>query len=543
MPLPSRLLSWPPWCLLAVGMAAGGMLTAGGLWLWEASGGKGSRPLPVGVRGLRPSSTVVGEARAVGLCGTIERALARLSGGERFDEMNELGEVAGREDGVGALRLAEGFKNGDDRLHFTRGVLRAMAQQDPAATAAFALSHFPAGALQAEALRIAVGEWGKSDPRAALAWAGEQLSGPAESDVLSAVMRSWAEKSPREAADWLRSEGVRGAGVISSVYGAWAAVDVAAAFDHAAQLDGKAAREAKRAVVAKGATTDPVVTARVLKANLENRPEPVEVVQRGSESKPREDGVGGTDRVLATAERAQALAGGDLRSGELEGAQAVADKEPQQGAVRPKEPVPEAPGEEGLISILTQVWGAADPGAAAQMVDGLPPSAERDEAMSLLATVWAATDIHGAKEWSDRVPVENRGAVIEHLAGTWAATEPLEAREWVQTRPDDFKSAAMESVYDHWAGTDPERLDGWVRDQGDSDEMDVARRSLADAFISDAPERALRIVNGMSAPAARGIALRRYLRHWGRADGAAAQAWLDKEWAALPPVVQEKLSE
>lgn len=410
----------------------------------------------------------------------LEQIIAADDREHKAEDLRRLGREAAVDDSGAALRLASQISGADDRSQFQRGIMEAMAEQNAAGAAEFALTNFTAGATQNEALRIALGKWGAKDPHSAYAWAEDHLSGPSKEQALTSLVQSWAARSPQEAADWFVATGSTSQPMLAAVLGPWAAKAPEEAAGWVEKLPDAGNRNTGRAAVAaEWAKNDPPAAAEYFAPAI-SAPPPA-----GSTNPPGLD----------------------------------------------------------LATTLADIWGTTDPAAASTWITRLPEGPGRTEAAATLATVWAASDIQSAAAWSSRLTDPSlRGTVVEHLGTTWGAIEPDKALTWLKTQPADLQPPAIRGAYNSWAGTDPDGLADWITRQQPGAEMDIARRSLADVQAAENPAAALELTRGMTNPQDQADAAARYLQHWNRTDAAGAQEWIDAEWQSLAPAVQARLS-
>jgi hypothetical protein len=397
----------------------------------------------------------------------------------KAEDLNRLGREVATGDPEEALALAENIDGEADRVVFVRGAFEAWAARDPRAAAAYANTHFPAGELRSETIRVSVAQWARTDPRAAFEWMEASLSGPLKEEALVALAQGWSQRSPAQAAGWFVETGSTSQPLLSAIAGTWARQDPAAAIQWASGLNDQASR-----------------------------------------------GVGLTSALGELARQdpsaAAAAAAPFLDAGGPGGAAAA---------------VPD------LATVLADIWGNADPSAAASWVRRLPPGASQVEAAATLATVWAASDISAAVAWSDTIadpPL--KAAVIANLGTSWGAIEPDRALAWLDSLPAGTALRGTMGALNSWAATDPIGLGDWISQLAPGARNDLARRSLGDVLADQDPMAALELATGMADPVQQSDAVARYYRQLHRTDPASASAWLLSEGSRLPAPAQESLS-
>ena len=415
---------------------------------------------------------------------SLAEVLSQPPTGQKSLSLHELGQQVAGENPTSAMELAQGIPGDADRLDFLRGAMTGWAATDPQAALAYAQSHFPAGQMQSESVRLAIQAWAVTDPRAAYVWMEQNLSGPQKEEAMGSFAQSWARTAPEKAAAWFAETGSTSQTLLTGLVTGWAATDPAAAIAWSGQL-------ADRANQTVGLTTAIGELARQDPA------------------------------------RAAAAALPFLTDAPTAGA----------GAESPTPAVPD------LATVLADIWGANDPAAAAEWVARLPPGASQIEAATTLATVWAASDINAAVQWSEGfTDPALHSAVVEHLATTWGAIEPDKALAWLATQPADIAANGIQGAYNSWAATDPAGMQDWITQLQPSLSADQARRSLGDVVSGNDPLAALDLARNMFSPSAQADALNRYYRSWQRQSPADANEWLTSEWASLPVQARQRMN-
>lgn len=419
------------------------------------------------------------------LYGTADRAVklsqivAANDREHKADDLRRLGKETAGANKDEALTLAGNLKGEADRVAFMKGVMEAMAERDPAGAAAFAKANLPTGAQQAEAMRIALGAWGATNPRDAYAWAEANLSGPVKEESINALVQSWAGNSPEAAARWFEQTGSTSQPLLASLAGAWAAKNPRGAASWVETLPDSGNRDTGRvAVASEWAAQNPEEAA--------SHYEPV-----------------------VTAPQPEATA---------------------------------TPSGLDLATVLADIWGASNPSAAAQWIAKLPAGPGREQAAGTLATVWAASDIDAAVQWSTTLTDPSiRSAVVDHIATTWGAIEPDKALAWLDTQPPGLTASGYRGAWNSWASTDPAGLQEWIAGMSPGPAADLARRSLGDVMLAREPIAALETALGIADSSQQSDALTRYYRQLLRIDPASAGEWLQTEANRIPATIQAKL--
>lgn len=327
-------------------------------------------------------------------------------------DLRRLGSASAAESEAGALRLAGDIAGEADRADFLRGVVEGMATRDPAAAAQYSLTNFQPGALQADALRIALGKWGATDARAAYAWAAEHLTGPVKDEAVNALVQSWAARTPQDAARWFQETGSTSQPLLAALLGGWAA---------------KSPREAARWVetLPDAANRD---TGRLIAAREWAAQNPEEAAAHYSKPAP---------------ELASVLA-------DIWGISRPAD------AARWIQQLPAGPAREEAAGTLATVWAASDIKAAVAWSAGLTDPAVRAAAVEHLATTWGAIDPDHAIAWLNTQPAALRDRGLPGAYNSWAGTDPAGLADWIpQLRDAQQSDLARRSLGDVWMAEDP----------------------------------------------------------------------------------------
>jgi hypothetical protein len=308
----------------------------------------------------------------------------------------------------------------------------------------------------------------------------DRLSGPLKEEALVALAQGWSQRSPRQAADWFIETGSTSQPLLSAIAGTWARQDPSAAVKWAAQLPDSVNRDVGlTSALGEMARHDPAAAA--LAATPFLQPDPA--------------------------------------------------SETTTSPVR------------DLATVLADIWGNADPAAAAGWVRQLPPGQAQLEAAGTLATVWAASDITAAVAWSATIDDPSlKSAVVAHLGTTWGAIEPDRALAWLDSLPPESAARGTQGALNSWAATDPVGLADWIEQLSPGARNDQARRSLGDVIADEQPVAALELAAGIGDPIQQGDALARYYRQFHRADPASAIDWLRSEWSRFTGPAQQALS-
>ncbi len=327
-------------------------------------------------------------------------------------DLRRLGEVSAADGERDALSLAGTINSDSDRADFMRGVVEGMAGRDPQAAANFALTEIHAGALQADALRIALAKWGATNPRDAYAWANEHLNGPVKDEAVNALVQSWAARSPEAAAAWFEETRSTSQPLLAALLGGWAAKSPRNAAQWVETLPDAVNRDTGRVIAAREwAAQNPEEA-----AGYYQKPAP------------------GLAGVLA----------------DIWGSSNPA------AAAKWINKLPAGPAREEAAGTLATVWAASDINAAVKWSAGLTDPAVRGAAVEHLATTWGAIDPDKAIAWLDTQPAALRDRGLAGAYNSWAGTDPAGLQDWITQLPAGAPSdTARRSLGDVWSASDP----------------------------------------------------------------------------------------
>lgn len=397
--------------LLVAAGAVAGMLGTLAVQRWSGSPLSGAAVSATGLQ-TSPVRNPALNRRAGDQAIKLGQILAADDRDHKSADLRRLGEESAAAGERDALSLAGSIKGDSDRADFMRGVVEGMAGRDPQAAANFSLTEIHAGALQADALRIALAKWGASNPRDAYAWANEHLTGPVKDEAVNALVQSWAARSPEAAAAWFEETRSTSQPLLAALLGGWAAKSPRNAAQWVETLPEAVNRD----------------TGRVIAAREWAAQNPEEAA--GFYQKPAPDLAG----VLA----------------DIWGSSNPA------AAAKWINKLPAGPAREEAAGTLATVWAASDINAAVKWSAGLTDPAVRGAAVEHLATTWGAIDPDKAIAWLDTQPGALRERGLAGAYNSWAGTDPAGLQDWISQLPAGAPSdIARRSLGDAWAASDP----------------------------------------------------------------------------------------
>jgi hypothetical protein len=276
------------------------------------------------------------------------------------------------------------------------------ADADPRHAAEFTIKH-RAGYVSQVAIETIGREWAKTDPSAALAYAGSQ-SGDLASRLGNAVVKAWAGRDLNAAAEWLAATDEATRNRLSSAFlETWAAQDASAALSWSEDnLQGTRLNQAVSAVV-RGAVQKDVTSAAAMVTDM----------QPG-------------------AARAQA-------------AGIVAEKWfPELMSTDPLKPELlkwlSGLDQDSIRSVLNQScwhWANSDPQSMAKFLAAAPSEEVPQYADSILAQTMARTRPEEALKWAASLP-EGRALEAGSAAfSNWHESQPEAAAAWLEVLPSN----------------------------------------------------------------------------------------------------------
>lgn len=225
------------------------------------------------------------------------------------------------------------------------------------------------------------------------------------------------------------------------------------------------------------------------------------------------------------------------------------------------------------ISGIIRGLAATDPARATAILEDMPFSRERGEALAAMMPHVLQLGPDEAKAWIANLTDEQlRDGAIGRFAEEMAKQNPAETATWLLANLGDTSTRSVDEVYEEWAKIDApaalssfekmapgeaqrRALSGLVRIQAQSDPVEAAalmnqypevrddgtiRRFIWSTFERN-PELAINQVGNMSGERRQVRSYTRLIEIWQRNDAQAANKWL--ETADLPNKVRENLAD
>ena len=129
----------------------------------------------------------------------------------------------------------------------------------------------------------------------------------------------------------------------------------------------------------------------------------------------------------------------------------------------------------------------ADKGIAAaqQLMDAMPPGAQRDKVVSTIAQNWAAKDFAPALNWVLAMPADDPGrkAAIDQISSQWASKDPAGAADYLIGVSNQNEASSLRwQVSAHFATNDLPGGLAWAGKQAANPQHSAYRQLYVDAF-------------------------------------------------------------
>jgi hypothetical protein len=318
--------------------------------------------------------------------------IAQFPPGRTRDRMiSTFGSRFARMDPKAAWELARSLSAEDRKNFLSFGTPRSLAEVAPQEMAQLALA---APDESHGNVAEVVSAWGRKNPRAAIDWSRQNLTGSNLVDSIEAVFGSWGANNPAEAA--VAMEGFppsMKARLVQNLAGGWAARDPAAAFDYAQKLAPIDRFRAVSRVIDHWASSDPSAAANAL----------VALPAFGFDDAYRNVGA-----QFAKKNPEQAMKWGTSIS------------DPGMSAI--------------IVRVASEEWAGRDAAAASAFAESMPPGDLRDSAAAGLATSLTSLDPESAAAWANAIaaPTRRQGN-LRGVLQSWKDKDRRAATTFVQT--------------------------------------------------------------------------------------------------------------
>ena len=231
-------------------------------------------------------------------------------------------------------------------------------------------------------------------------------------------------------------------------------------------------------------------------------------------------------------------------------------------------------GEEANPWMVGVIRGIAstDPARATELMNAMPYSRERAEALSAVQGHYLKQGPDVARAWALSIEDKDlRAGAIDRIAGALARTDPKGTADWLMANPSEGSTRAMSRVMERMAESDPEAamayfqgisdeglrskaFAGLAEEMGETDPMAAAKfidanpalatDDIYEEFIWNArrqdPALGAQAIGSIQSVDRQNRAYRQYIGHWLRRDYNAAVNWVNQN--QLPESVQRSVS-
>lgn len=468
-----------------------------------------------------PSATAIANAGSAHPAEAARQILSQFPPSE--ERLGALGTVAmfwATRDPSDALRWAQSLQIPGERK---RAIMSVLLKFTPDAL----VSDFhKLDAADKREAQPAVARWASEDPEAAGKWLADQPQWNNRAEFARAIAREWAAKDPRAAAAFALEEMPAGKPLLctmETIAGKWAETDPGAALDWTATLKPSALRHAACIQIMKAwAKGEPQAAADYLTAfpQGELKDEMVEpVVQQWAQTEPRK-AVALAQQIGATPERQSAT----LAALHLWG------KSDPDAAARYLYEIPAGEPKEHLIASVSRSLVERDAQRALQWAAGFPDPSDRREALYHTVSSWASQNPEAAAAYALAIAdPETRDRVAPDVAGQWADTSPESAARWAAGLPEgDGRKNGLRRVMSAWMEADEGAAARWLDNLPDGPSRDAVVSGYVYRLIHEDPEAAFRWSESVQNDEERRQLIGASISYWLRVDpqkaGAALQA-------------------
>jgi len=196
---------------------------------------------------------------------------------------------------------------------------------------------------------------------------------------------------------------------------------------------------------------------------------------------------------------------------------------------------------EALDALLPTILdrGAA---AARDWVATIPDESLRNGAMSRVADRLAQSDPAGTAAWLAANPGEATNRTIDDVMSAWSQKDKTAALDYYQSLPaGDTRTNALRGLVTSMAASDPRAAADFL-DRNAAYSSDRVYQQFVWHSLGSAPDLAVNYIGRIADPGQREATYNRVLDAWLRRDQAAASQWITNSGQQLPASVQQHLN-
>ncbi|MDX1679954.1 MAG: hypothetical protein R3242_04405 [Akkermansiaceae bacterium] len=212
-----------------------------------------------------------------------------------------------------------------------------------------------------------------------------------------------------------------------------------------------------------------------------------------------------------------------------------------------------------MVGVIRGI-AASDPERATELMNGMPYSRERGEALFAVQGHYLKQGPEAARNWAMSIEDERlRAGAISRIAENLARTDPVGTADWLQATESEGANRAMTEVMARMAETDTDAAIAYFEAIGDEQLKSRALEGITDQLAEKDPQAALSLINSNPSLASddvyrefvwgtrdqdpalgaatisriadaddRNRTYRRYLGRWLRNDREAAAGWINQ---------------
>ena len=389
--------------------------------------------------------------------GLADLAATRLDAGARSMRM-ELMRAWARRDVGGAWKAALAMPESPDRAALLGSVASVQAETNPEAAVKLVMS-VGKPAERRKAFTTFFDQWGRADPKAAVAYLNAHPDLPVDQFTVSSIVSSTAARDPALAATLALSVPVGTFdSSMTSAMSAWIEADAAGARRWIESLREPQQRDrALKAFVSSRAHIDPKVAMEVagqITASDMRHEARRSILSNWLRSDPVAAG-----SYLATEEGQKAGAGMEVYLSSALSELTV--KEQNDLLAR----LPDGQIKEGLLAgVIRSASSKGNYAQVVQILNAMPDSRDRDRSLHELAITWSKNNAKAVSDWIDKQPdSSDRDLLVAGYSVTLASHDPQAALKLAKSIPDlSVQTSALKNVFLRWHLAEPEAAKSWL---------------------------------------------------------------------------------
>ncbi len=184
----------------------------------------------------------------------------------------------------------------------------------------------------------------------------------------------------------------------------------------------------------------------------------------------------------------------------------------------------------GLHYQLAEGSAAVDVEGAIAWARDLPEGELKRSAVTAVSDIWAGSDPRRALEYADSLAGPLREQVVSRAVAAWSRHEPDAAAEWAVSLADPAeRGVVLGTVVEQWANVDPVQAATFVASLPAGESQDRAALNVVHAWARQDPGEALAWASDFTDPELRQQAMNSVVGAWTQQDPAAAASFLGEQ--------------